>query len=128
MPGDRERAGRAYGRVAGERQLAAGREDAHAPRMGRVAWRKDEGRFWEVELARDRLHRIRADPARVGQHRELVAAERLVGEHVEDHEVVTHLLTFQPWTSSSISTDAPSGNAATATVVRAGKGASNCSP
>src|SRR6185369_8969416 len=104
----------------------ARREDPNSPSVRRVAGRQDEGRFREVELARDHLHRLRADPASIGQDRQLVAAERLVGEYVEDHEVVAHLPTFQAWTSSSISIEAPSGRAATATVVRAGKGASNC--
>src|SRR6185295_20345083 len=113
--------------MAGERQLAARSEDSDPPGMGRIVRGQDEGRFRIIELFGNRLHRLGRQPARIGEDRELVAAERRVGENVEGHEIVPHWLSFtgvrvQARTSSSISIADPSGSAATATVVRAGNG------
>src|SRR5437016_6379557 len=72
--------------MTGEGQLDLGGEDAHAAEMPRVLRRQHEGRFGEVELARERLHRALAEPAGVGEHGELVSTERLLGENVADHE------------------------------------------
>ena len=52
----REEAGRADRRMAGERQLPAGREDADPGRMDGIAGLEDEHGLGEIELARDRLH------------------------------------------------------------------------
>src|SRR5204862_7857866 len=78
--------GRADGRMTGKRQRGRGGEDAHPAQMPRVLRRQHEGRFGEVELAGERLHRALAEAAGVGEHGELVSTERLLGENVADHE------------------------------------------
>src|SRR6185369_369721 len=120
---------RADRRMTSERQLTARSEDSDSPCMGRIARRQHEGRFRIIEFPCNRLHCLRRKPAGIGEDRELVAAERPVGEDVESYEIVAHwfplLVRVQARTRSSISIAAPSGSAATATVVRAGNGGSN---
>jgi hypothetical protein len=50
--------------------------------VGRVVRRKDEHGLRQVELARDRLHLLRIEPARIRNHRQRIAAEDPVGEDV----------------------------------------------
>ena len=58
--------------------------------MGRIGGRQHEGLLGVVELARDRLHLLVREPARVEDHRERVAAEPPVGEDVEGDEGDLH--------------------------------------
>jgi hypothetical protein len=75
--------------VAGERQLAVGREDAHVVAV--VAHRRHERRLRERDLARDREHRVGIEAlGHLGHHAELIARERFVGEHVEQSEGHPH--------------------------------------
>src|SRR2546423_9556538 len=46
--------------------------------------RQDEDRLGEVHLLRELLHQLLVDVPPVGEHGELVAGERLVGEDVGD--------------------------------------------
>ena len=88
-PGLRQRANDVRGaerRMAGERHLERRREDAHARR--RASRRQDERRLRQVELQRERLHRRVVDAARVLEHAQRIAAERRLGEHVDDAEGV----------------------------------------
>ena len=93
-PAEHER--RAERRVAGERQLDARREDPD-PRVAAGLGRQHEDRLGEVHLARERLHLLVVEAARVGEDRELVPGERRVGEDVGDdvakgaHELETML-------------------------------------
>jgi hypothetical protein len=84
----RQHRGGADRRVPGEGQFRLGREDAHLGRVARVLGRQHEGGLGEVELARDRLHGAGREARGLGQHGELVAAERGVREHVGDDEAV----------------------------------------
>ena len=72
----RDEAGGADRRMAGERQLATGREDADSGRMGRVAGLEHEHGLGQVELARDGLHSRVVEPLRIDDHGERVARER----------------------------------------------------
>ena len=56
---------------------------ATAPAMSRIGWREDEYRFGMVELARNRLHRIRLEALGLAHHRERITGKAAVGEHVE---------------------------------------------
>src|SRR5438876_2765365 len=58
--------------------------------MSRIGWREDEYRFGMVELARNRLHRIRLEALGLAHHRERIAGEAAVGEHVERGERPVH--------------------------------------
>lgn len=80
---ERERRGGAHGRMPGERHLGPRREDPHLPRVRRILRRIAEGRLREVELAADVQQRPLGDPGRVGEDRELVAAEGRGREDVE---------------------------------------------
>ena len=88
----RQNEGRADVRVARERDLDRGREDAHAPRVPGLG-RQHERRLGEVELARDLLHPGVRDAARVRQHGERIAAERGVREDVAVQVAVLHRVT-----------------------------------
>ena len=70
--------------MAGERELDGRREDPDAHVGVVVRRREDEHRFGQVRLLRERLHRQLVEVARVGEHGELVAGERHVGEDVAD--------------------------------------------
>ena len=85
-PFRREHPARADGRVAGERHLARGGEDAHASGALRPRGRQEEGRLREVHLARDRLHLGAAEPLRVEDDGQRIAAEDTVGEDVDLRE------------------------------------------
>ncbi len=83
--------------MAGEGQLRARREDAHAARVGRIRGREDERRLRVVELARDVLQPVLGDAGGVGEDGELVAAEQLVGEDVGGQVAVAgHAGNVQP--------------------------------
>src|SRR5256885_9349434 len=101
-------------------------EDAHPTRVRRIPLRQDEGRFAEIEFAGDLLHALGRNAGRVRQNRELIAAERCRTENIDDVKYVLHEISLrvlpQALTTRSISTEAPSGSAATAITVRAGKG------
>jgi hypothetical protein len=76
--------------VAGERHLRPRREDAHLRGVRRVFRRQHEGCLGEIELAGDRLHLSRCQPAPVEHHGERIAAERPVGEHVDGDKSQSH--------------------------------------
>ncbi len=73
---------RADGGMAGKGQLPARGENAQPRGVSLVARGADEGRFGEVELARDGLHRGVVQAARVCQHGERIASERTVVEDI----------------------------------------------
>ena len=79
--GDERR--RADGRMAGERQLATGGEDAQRRGVYGIARREHEYGLGQVELARDRLHPRVVEAVGVEHDGERVAGERRLGEHVE---------------------------------------------
>src|SRR5215467_11398722 len=101
-------------------------EDANSTRVRRIVLRQNEGRFAEVEFTGNLLHALGRNPNRVWQDRQLIAAERRRAEDIDDVECVFHELELralpQALTTRSISTQAPSGSAATPIAVRAGKG------
>src|ERR1700720_315110 len=101
-------------------------EDAHPTRARRIVLRQDEGRFAEIEFAGNLLHALGRNAGRLRQNRQLIAAERCRTENIDDVKCVLHEITLrvlpQALTTRSTSTQAPSGSAATAIVVRAGKG------
>src|SRR5580700_220564 len=113
-----------------EVELCPRREDTHSIGVRGIVPREDEGRFRKVELASDFLHALGRNAGGVRQNRELVAAERRRTENIDDVKCVLHKITLraspQALTTRSISTQAPSGSAATAIVVRAGKGWVKC--
>ena len=76
--------------MARKRHLDGGREDAHLGRVGRIVRRQDESRFGEVQLARDALHQLGAEVFAIEHDRQLVAGQRLVGEDVDDADLVRH--------------------------------------
>src|SRR5207253_9634932 len=100
-------------------------EDAHAIGIG-IVLRQHEGRFAEIEFASNLLHALGRNTSGVRQNRELIAAERCRTEHIDDVKCVLHKINLrvlpQALATRSISTQAPSGSAATAITVRAGKG------
>jgi hypothetical protein len=75
-------------RMPGHRQLFAGREDPH-PDVSSPLGCEDERRFREGHFLGDALHLIGGQSLRFGEHRELVAFETVIGEHVEV-EVAVH--------------------------------------
>src|SRR6201984_3189663 len=101
-------------------------EDANPLRVRRIVVRQDECRFAEIEFASNLLHALGRNAGRIRQNRELITAERCRTENIDDVEFVLHEIALrassQALTTRSISTQAPSGSAATAIVVRAGKG------
>ena len=80
----REQDGGADGRVARERQLGRRREDAHARSMGAVLRLQDEHRLGQVEFAGDGLHALGRKLIGIEDDSERIAAEPLLGEHVEN--------------------------------------------
>ena len=82
--------------MAGEGQLAAGREDAQAGAVPRLVGRQHEHGLGEVELAGDRLHRRRVEPFGIQHHGERVAGKRPIGEHVEGDEAAGHGASWRP--------------------------------
>src|SRR5215468_228922 len=101
-------------------------EDANSTRVRRIVLRQDEGRFAEIEFTGNLLHALGRNAGRVRQNRQLIAAERCRTENIDDVKCVLHRINLRAWpqalTTRSISTQAPSGSAATPIVVRAGKG------
>ncbi len=75
--------GRADGRVPGERQLADGREDADARRVGRVLRLQHEHGLGEIELAGDGQHLLIAQPIGLADDSQGIAAKGAIGEYVE---------------------------------------------
>jgi hypothetical protein len=79
----------------------------------------------EIEFASSLLHALGRNAGRVRQNRELITAECRT-EQIDDVKCVLHEIILLPpaqaFTTRSISTQAPSGKAATAITVRAGKG------
>src|SRR5437899_12134265 len=121
-----QRTGGADGGSPREVELSPRCEDAHPTRVRRILLRQDEGRFAEIEFAGNLLHALGRNAGRVRQNRELIAAERCRTENIDDVKWVLHRINLrasaQAWTTRSLSTQAPRGSAATAIVVRAGKG------
>src|SRR5580704_5310242 len=98
--------------------------------LRRILLRQDEGRFAEIEFAGNLRHALGRNAAGVRQNRELITAERCRTENIDDVKRVLHEISLraspQALTTRSISTQAPSGSAAAAIVVRAGKGGLKC--
>ena len=69
-------------RVTGKRHLEGRREDANV--RGCAIGRQHECRFREVELQRERLHRLFVHAACVLEHGERIALERVLGEYIDD--------------------------------------------
>ena len=87
-PGEDER--RSECGMTGKRELGERREDAD-PRVPARLGRQHKGHLREVDLARERLHRLVGDPATVGEDGELISLERCIGEDVaDDVPVVGH--------------------------------------
>src|SRR5205823_5047686 len=59
-------------------------EDAYPTRVRRIVLRQDEGRFAEIEFAGNLLHALGRNARRVGQNRQLIAAERCRTENIDD--------------------------------------------
>src|SRR5262245_10235289 len=101
-------------------------KDAHPKVVCRIVLRQDESRFAEVEFASNLLHALGRNAGRVRQNPQLITAERCRAEDIDDLKCVPHEVILRVWpqvlTTRSISTQAPSGSAAAAIVVRAGKG------
>ena len=85
--------GRADVRMAGERHLAAGSENAHAT-VAASFWRQHEGRFGEIELPGNALHLRAVQSTGIRDHGERIAPEALVGEDIEDQEPGSHRVLF----------------------------------
>src|SRR5437016_10664852 len=109
-----------------EVELRPSCEDANPIRVRTIVLRQDEGRFAEIEFASNLLHALGRNAGRVRQNRELITAERCRTKNIDDVKCALHEINLrvlpQALTTRSISTQAPSGRAATAIVVRAGKG------
>src|SRR5207244_1099778 len=88
VPTVREHERRPDGRMSGERKLARGREDPQ-PVIATLLRGHHERGLRQVQLLRRGLHRAIVDRAAVAEHRELVAAELPVGEHVDERVLVT---------------------------------------
>src|SRR5215469_7691788 len=101
-------------------------KDAHPKGVCRIVLRQDESRFAEIEFTSNLLHAFGRNAGRVRQNRQLITAERCRTENIDDLKCILHEITLRVWpqalTTRSISTQAPSGSAAAAIVVRAGKG------
>ncbi|MNV62659.1 hypothetical protein D3C71_1552150 [compost metagenome] len=76
----------AQGGVARKRQLATGREDAHAVVGIRVGGRQQKRGFGQVGPAGKGLHGLVAQAFAVEHHSQRVAAVRGLGEHIDLHE------------------------------------------
>ena len=74
--------------MAGERKLEVRRKDPD-PDVAAALRRKDEDRFAEADLERERLHGLVVERAGIGEDRELVARERGVGEDIGDDVAIT---------------------------------------
>jgi hypothetical protein len=99
---------RAEQRMAGERQLDGRGEDPRV-HIGLLVAGEQEHRLGQVQLARDALHGARVQAGPVEEHRDRVALQRGVGEHVGDH-IVAHDLTPP---APSPAADPPSSSCAT---------------
>ena len=69
--------------MAREGHLVTGVEDPD-PRLSALLRRKDERGLREADLERERLHEPHIELPCVGEHGELVAGERRVGEDIDD--------------------------------------------
>src|SRR5947209_19650925 len=105
-------------------ELRPRREDAHPIGVRRIVLRQNDGRLAEIEFTSDLLHALGRNAKCVWQDRQLITAERRRAEDIDDLKCVSHEINFralpQALTTRSISTQAPSGSAATPIVVRAG--------
>jgi hypothetical protein len=68
--------------VTGKRHLEGRREDANV--RGGAIGRQHECRFRQVELQRERLHRLSSMPRASSKHGERIAGERVLGEYIDD--------------------------------------------
>src|SRR5438270_8536814 len=105
-------------------------KDAHPKVVCRIVLRQDKSRFAEIKFASNLLHALGRNAGRVRQNRQLITPERRRAENIDDLKCVLHEITLRVWpqplTTRSISTQAPSGSAATPIAVRAGKGGLKC--
>src|ERR1700758_2319896 len=99
---------------------------AHPKLVRRIVPRQDEGRFAEIEFTSNLLHSFSRNAGRVRQNRQLITAERCRTQNIDYLKCLLHEINLrvspQALTTRSISTQAPTGSAAAAIVVRAGKG------
>src|SRR5579864_5427404 len=79
-------------RMAGERKLARGGEDAETSQGSVVRGTLHENRFREIHFASDGLHFCRRDAITVGDYGERISGVLLGGEHVERVETAFHEL------------------------------------
>ena len=84
-----EHEGGSQRRMARERDLLHGREDANA-RVPSALGSEDEDRLGQVRLARQLLHAVGLYAAAVGEHGDGVAGERRVGEDVRNDVSEVH--------------------------------------
>src|SRR5262245_53886469 len=120
-----ERTGCADRGTPREVELRPRREDAHAIGIG-IVLRQDEGCFAKIEFASNLLHALGGNIRRVRENRQWITAERCRTKNIDDVKRVLHEISPQALTTRSISTQAPSGRAATPIAVRAGKGGLKC--
>src|SRR4029453_11503767 len=85
--------------MSGKRQLFLDRKYADPlPLLCFNLWfaRQDEGCFRKVHLARERLHLLIAQTARVGENGQRIAGKRRLRKNIELHEFVSagHLFPF----------------------------------
>src|SRR5438045_9761121 len=83
---------RAEGRMPGERQLFRDREDVDSLSLlgfsGGIA-RKNESCLRKIHLARERLHFVIVQAARIRENGERITLQRRLGENVELNEFVS---------------------------------------
>ena len=106
--------------VAGKRQLAAGREDAHAVVGAGVGGRQQEGRLREICPAREGRHSRVVEALRVMHHGQRVALQGGGGEDIELVESMLrgHVLSSSFNTSASKATPRSIKSGATVTKLR----------
>src|SRR4029077_19745525 len=77
-------------RMAGERELARGGEDAETSQGSVVRGTLHENCFREIHLTSDGLHFCRRNAVAVGDHGKRISGVLLGGEHVERVETALH--------------------------------------
>ena len=76
--------------MASKRHLCARRKNAHPSSVRRIIRRQDKRCLGEIKLIGDRLHLSVRKAARIGNHRQRVAAELPIGEDIDRLELHSH--------------------------------------
>ena len=76
--------------MARKRHLGARRKNAHPSSVRRIIRRQDKRCLGKVKLVGDRLHSSVRKAARIGNHRQRVAAELPIGEYINRLELHSH--------------------------------------